>query len=119
MRYLAHTLFLILAIVLSISAQEPKPTPTPCDHDSNSKTRFENVRLTPPVRVLDWNGKELSVVYRDAHEVEYWTFIADSSSVIHLDGDYKTQTVWILFCLKEHHIYTVVPLTEKQKRGNK
>lgn len=110
-------LILFLSILGSCEyAPAQSPTPTPCDHSSNQKERFESIRLTPPVKILDWDGRTLNVKYEDRLRVEYITFTADKDSIIHLPTDYKHGLFWVIFCLKDYYVYTVAELTPTQMR---
>lgn len=36
-----------------------------CDHTSNSEERFANMRILPPVKVLDWDGRHIEYSFID------------------------------------------------------
>lgn len=101
---------LVLTVVLT-HAQDKKLFT--CDHTTNSKTRFDNVRITPPVKIRAWNGKLLEVTYEDRLGVYAESFEADRESIIDFTK-YEGKWMWIMYCEKDRHLYLVTPVLPKQ-----
>lgn len=75
MRYL----FVILLFAMTCYGQEE------CDHVSDSKERFDNVRLLPPIKVRHWNGKQIEFTYEDKKGIYVGSAEVDASSAVEKD----------------------------------
>jgi hypothetical protein len=107
-----------LGLALCVNAQAV----TKCDHISATKERFENIAIRPPVNVTDYDGKTLSVVYRDRLGIYVEQYSMDKDSIIKLPKDYKGKYFWVMvdLCDKPNpYLYIVTPITEEQFVKNK
>jgi hypothetical protein len=105
-----------LGLVLCANAQEV----TKCDHLSATKARFENIAIRPPVNVTDYDGKTLSVVFRDRQGVYVEQYFTDKDSVVKIPKDYKGKYFWVMVDVCDKplpYLYIVTPMNEEQYKS--
>lgn len=102
-------LICILFLIVPTYAQD-------CDHTSNSSERFAQIRLLPPVRIRNYDPRNLEITHEDKSGVHAVTLNFDGTTV--LSGDvgktYAKKFWWILYCIKCHHVYTIVDVLPSQ-----
>lgn len=110
-----RVLLFTLLLTFSVTAQVKEP----CDHVSQSKRRFDAISLTPPAKVLNWDGKRLEVKFEDKDGIYVMIFDTDKQSAV--DAPKKDSLVWVLYCTKPHsdeitlyHAYVVTPVLPNQ-----
>lgn len=108
---------LTLAILILFSVWQAAAQDT-CDHESNSKERFDAVRLLAPSRITHHDKAIIEYVHQDAHSTNVGTVNVDASSILPKTID-KKKFYWILICIKDLHVYTVVEVGANQIRGGK
>lgn len=93
-----------------------------CDHTSDSFERFENMRLLPPVKILDANPVTRVIKYKveTKMEVRYGEFVLDADTKFegHIWSDYKGLW-WVLYCRRDNHVYTLVKVNPEQIKDAK
>ncbi len=100
----------------------PTPEPTPvCDHTSNSATRFENVRLLPPVKIKNFDPRRIEYLFEDRVGLHVGTLVADEATVMPKDiwREYKSRYYWILYCVLDGYVYTIVEVAPGQMMKEK
>ena len=105
-----------LVLTLCVSAQAV----TKCDHTSNEAARFSNIAIRPPVNVVNYDGRTLSVVFRDKVGVYVEDYYTDKDSIINIPKDHKGRSFWVMIdlCDKPHpYLYIVTPLTPEQLKS--
>lgn len=92
-----------------------------CDHTSNSAERFENMRILPPVQIISFERK--TVVYTFSDKYTVYTGAFDVTDDTELDpafaAEYKKGFWWILYCVKDRHLYVVRRMDPKRMQHKK
>lgn len=107
---------LTFVLTLYVNAQEV----TKCDHISTSRARFDNIAIRPPVNIVAYDGRILSVVYRDRVGVYVEDYSTDKDSIMRIPKDYKGKFFWVMLdlCDKPHpYLYIVTPITDEQLKS--
>jgi hypothetical protein len=128
-------LFLVLVLILAGSScaqdhweftpvgtanVEPEPIPEPeepeCDHTSNEASRFEVVRLLPPVKIRNFDLRNIEYTHEDKFGIHVGSLSANAESVFPPDiwKEYKNKFYWVLYCSICKHIYTIAEVTKEQ-----
>ena len=55
------------------------------DHTSNSEERFANMRILPPVKVLDWDGRHIEYSFIDKVGIHFGHFDVDKDTSFDVD----------------------------------
>lgn len=103
--------FLLLLSAWQIAAQDK------CDHVSDSIKRFENIRILPPARIVDYTGRQIEVVLKDARSIEVKTMFIDGDTALPKDfaKTYKKGEWWICFCIVEKKVYFIERVEKSQQ----
>src|SRR5687767_14562367 len=89
-----------------------------CDHLSDSFERFANIRLLPPAKITYYDGRTVEYVMQNARETRIDKFEITPDTVIQV-APKKGDLVWMIFCIKDDHLYTIIPLTPAQSKSVK
>jgi hypothetical protein len=106
------------------STPEPTPEPVPeppepdCDHESNSAERFEAVRLLPPLKIRNFDLRNIEYTFEDKAGLHVGTITANKNTVLppNIWKEYKSKFWWVLYCSKDGHAYTIVEVTPEQMK---
>lgn len=95
-----------LTLILVVVLMAPALASGQDDHRTDSLQRFELMRITPPVKIVYWDGKRIEAVYIGQKETKAFSFDADENSRLDIAKDFKakgsTQTFLIIYCSKNH-----------------
>lgn len=111
----------------------PTPMPTPvCDHTSNSATRFEQIRLLPPLKIKNFDLHNIEYLFADKIGLHVGSLTADGETAMppNIWKEYKSKQYWILYCaafvrgpdgqmMTCGHIYTIVEVAPEQMKKEK
>lgn len=113
-----NLLLILLSSIAGYSQIPVQPPPPLCDHTSDRDSRFQKVRLAPPVTVTHITPTEVETVHQDRVGTYANTFTRDKGSILPKDFDMKAvkgKLFWVLYC-ECRHIYSLVELTPEQMR---
>jgi hypothetical protein len=70
-----------------------------CDHTSNAASRFEEVRLLPPVRIRYFDPARIEYTHEDKHGIHVGSLTADGETIMpeKIWQEYKKKYYWILY----------------------
>lgn len=100
----------------------PTPEPTPvCDHTSNSSERFDQIRLLPPLKIKNFDPHSIEYLFEDRIGIHVGRLTADDTSVMPANvwKEYKDRWYWVLYCVNDGHIYTMVEVSPGQLKAAK
>jgi hypothetical protein len=101
----------------------PAPTPTPidCDHTSNSADRFKAIALLPPLKIRNFDLRNIEYTFEDKAGLHVGSVTADEQTVMpaNIWKEYKSKFWWVLYCEKDGHAYTIVEVTPEQMQEYK
>lgn len=93
---------------------------TKCDHISDSRQRFEQMRIMPPVKILDWDGKRISYSFIDREGIAFGSFDVDADTT--LDADFikawRKGEWWIVYCNADRHVYFIQRFNKQEGKVN-
>jgi hypothetical protein len=99
----------------------PDPPEPDCDHTSNSAERFEAVRLLPPLKIRNFDLRNIEYTFEDKAGLHVGTVTANKDTVLpaNIWKEYKSKHWWVLYCSKDGHAYTIVEVTSEQMQEYK
>jgi len=105
---LIRLLFILLLCVCTVYSQD--------DHTTNSEERFANMRILPPVKVLDWNGRHIEYSFIDKVGIHFGHFDVDKDTSLDdtFIKDWKNGLWWVLYCVQDRHLYLIQRVRDGQ-----
>lgn len=107
MKLVFATILICLATIFSV-AQD--------DHTTNSEERFANMRILPPVKVLDWNGRHIEYSFIDKVGIHFGHFDVDKDTSLDdtFIKEWKRGMWWMLYCVQDRHLYLIQRVRDGQ-----
>lgn len=86
-------------------------------HEGSNISQFEDLRVLPPVSILNFDGANVDYQIDDIHEMRVGNLKVDASTVLPKDfaAKYKKGHWWIAYCVKHGVILFIQPYDSHPK----
>lgn len=106
----------MVSFFLAANGQEKRAA---CDHITTAKERFDATRLLPPIKIRNYDGRVIEYTYEDRLGVYVGSFAVEADTVLPADfgKKYRIGLWWVIYCIKDNHLYAVHELGPAQKKA--